>query len=293
MHYETENITVEQAIAKGRKTILLPCLLMLFGPAMAIYLITRHAYAMMLAPMILLLGAALAAIYRAYAVPRWKIWAFSKVRNVHELKRRAEFAWLMPNEENAGIRKFERWTGEQKQAWLGIEKKFDAQDIFVERPEVPAETRVYFAWYKKLWVMLLALITLGFGALPYFFLDHDRSLASLVWQCVVGIFFVSLGGWLFYESLKQLINRKAQLVMNSYGLETAGSGFCSWSQIRDLRIFPSGNGRYRTFHLRYWADNVYIDFELDGMTIGRRKLDRYLRTYQGRHSIAYKNPKQL
>lgn len=280
------DLTVHQAIVSGRKMIQLPCLLLLFGPAIFTYLFTQSAYVVMLAPMILLAGAAGAAVYRAYAVPMWMIWAFSRVRNVHELKRRAEFAYLIPGDANVGLRKFESWSMLQRAQWSALQSKFELKDIFVDVPEVPSETKVYYAWYKKIAMVLISMVCIGFGILYFFFPDWGTSTIGTVWGYIIGFFFIALGVYLCYGSVRQLLDRDAQIVINNEGLATARNGFCSWSAIRDVKIVAKGSGRTRTFHLTYWTGRAYIDFELDGMDIGRRKLDRYLRIYQGRYAAA-------
>lgn len=282
-------LSVDQAISIGKRKILLPCILFIIIPPIFIYVFLGSRWGIMIAPMLFLLGAGIAAFYRAIALPKWKIWAYSNVRNIHELKRRSQYAWISLESDKAGPGQFEYWTSAQREQWKQIETRFDTADEFIDDQSVPEQLTIYFAWYKKLAILLLSFLTFSFGLVCMYFAVGEKLSFAVVWRIFVAVFFTSMGIWLSYLALLQLFNRKAQIILSEKGIETYKNGFSPWSAIRDINIIAKGTTRHRSFYLQYWAENGLISFELDGLTIGRSKLDKYWRIYRGRYLAANKS----
>ena len=251
-------ISVDQAISRGRKKILIPQLLIFIGLPLITYLLSANEYLIMLSPAVLLFSALLAGIYRAYAIPSWMIWAFANVRNVHELKRRAEFAYLIPGELNKGFRKFEVWSNPQRLQWAQLQYRFDQADEFVSMPALPPETRIYFSKVKQLLSVAMGLIVFGFGAAELIFNREEFKPLSSLWAYFIGILFMAIGVYLTRSSFRKLINRKAQIIMNDKGIETSESPFQPWSAVLEIAVVGKGI-RYRIYYLRYWVNGVEVN----------------------------------
>ena len=273
-------VSVDQAISRGRKKVLIPQLLIFIGLPLITYLLSANEYLIILSPAVVLFAALLAGIYRAYAIPSWMIWAFANVRNVHELKRRAEFAYLIPGELNKGFRKFEVWSNPQRLQWAQLQYRFDQADEFISMPALPPETRIYFSKVKQLLSVAMGLIVFGFGAAELIFNREEFKPLSSLWAYFIGILFMAIGIYLTRSSFIKLINRKAQIIMNDKGIETSGSPFQPWSAVLEIAVVGKGI-RYRIYYLRYWVNGVEINIELEGLTAGRRKIDQLLRAYRG------------
>jgi hypothetical protein len=275
-------VSVKQAVSRGRKIVFLPALTIFIGVPVITNLVLPRPYSIIIPSMVLLVSLLLAAVYRAYAVPRWMLWAFTNVRNVHELKKRAVDAMLIPGESNAGLRKYEKWTENQKREWTQLELRFNQPDEFVDDPTVPAETHVYFSIIKRVLAQPLYIILIIFGALPFFWREVDPYSFKAIWSYLFGLLFSGAGIGLTWLNIRQMLNRNAQITMSDEGLTTATEPFHTWAVINDLHVVPRRSGRYRRYYLEYYANNHKVELELDGFNMSRHEIDRYLETYQSR-----------
>lgn len=232
--------------------------------------------------MAFILSIIVAGLYRAYTLPRWMIWAFTNVRNVHELRRRAAYALLLPREQKHFLRKLEIWTVEQKRDWEQLQLRFDQEDDFIDDPTVPVETRVYFSVIKRVLVQPVYIVMILFGAFPLVIREADPLSLKAIWQYLFGLVFAFAGIALTWINIRQMMNRNPQIIMNSSGLTVAGKPFHSWSVIRDLHIVPRGIGKQRKYYLEYFVPGDKIAVELDAFSMSRSKLDQYLHLYQSR-----------
>ncbi|WP_133555657.1 hypothetical protein [Pedobacter duraquae] len=275
-------VSVDQAISRGRKVILIPQLLIFIGLPVITYLLSRNTYLILLSPAVLLFAALLAGFYRAYALPAWMIWAFSNVRNVHELKRRAGYAYLVPGEINKNLRKLEIWSDAQRLQWAQLDERFNQPDLFVNDPALPPETRIYYSVILKILSILMNLVVFGFGALLVIFFKGEFWSLSSLWSMFMGIVFMAIGVYLLRSTVRQLFDRKPQITLSDKGIQVSGHSFQPWSAVSGASVIARGNGRYRSFYLQYWAYGGETLFALDGLTVGRKKLDQLLRLYRGR-----------
>lgn len=95
-------------------------------------------------------------LYFFLVLPRWRIWAFSNVRNVHELKQSAILGQIYPKD-GSFLWRFEIKTIEQKQQILELDQKFDIPDVFVEDYEIPFETSYSYSKIENLFYVLFTI----------------------------------------------------------------------------------------------------------------------------------------
>jgi len=276
-------LTVNQALALGRRMITYPCIFLILCLPLTIIFLAPGSYPILLSPMIFLLSLAIAALYRAYAVPKWRIRAFSSVRNVHQLQRRAEFAMLIPGDLNPGLKRFEIWSADQKQLWAELQLRFNQADEFKDQPEIPAESKVYYSVWIRLFYLLLSIVSIGFGLLLILMPGENPTSWSALWGYIFGTGIIIGMGYFAYHSIRQMLNRKPQIIISDSGIDTSLDGFRSWGEMIDVRIISRGTGRYQSFHLVYHVNGRSMDLELDGLNKGRKKLDQLIRLYRGRY----------
>ncbi|MFK7774629.1 MAG: hypothetical protein AB8F94_20990, partial [Saprospiraceae bacterium] len=85
-----KQVTVKEAIRRGQRLINFPSLsIMTIGFVFSILLFNEDIHKAI--PIISLLSTIIILpwLYWSFAIVQWRIWAFSNVRNVHELKRQA------------------------------------------------------------------------------------------------------------------------------------------------------------------------------------------------------------
>ncbi|SEW45598.1 STM3941 family protein [Chitinophaga arvensicola] len=243
-----------------------------------------------LLPFLLPLGLLLGLLYRAFAIPKWRIWAFANVRNVHELSRRAAYAGLIFEEGNKFLSKMEIWSAADKAQWEQLQVRFQTADIFIEDPDVPAETIVYFSKAAKLFFIFLGLLSVSFGLLLIFLPQTKPFSAGSIWGYCWGAFLILSMGYFTYINAKDLFNNKPQLTINNEGIECVNTRFTSWADVRDIDIVVRGSGKSRSLHLVYRHSYGTTDLHLDGFNMSRKELDKRIGIYRGRFARRQTRP---
>ncbi|MBP2159643.1 MULTISPECIES: hypothetical protein [Asticcacaulis] len=89
----TDRITIDQAIDKARLTINMPAtLIMMVAWAQALLIVPSGLAPMSIMAVSIFIGVSgwpMNWLYKAYMTPRWKLWAYSRVANVQQLKEAA------------------------------------------------------------------------------------------------------------------------------------------------------------------------------------------------------------
>lgn len=124
-----ENVTVEQALSKGRWQLkYLPMIVTFSFICGGIYLSYIKLLEGWIIPVGFLLGFVSGWLVWSYFVNNWKIWAYENVRNIHELQRKAieeKLVW----EKGSWFEKTEFKNNQQKQKLKQLDKKFLEKDI--------------------------------------------------------------------------------------------------------------------------------------------------------------------
>jgi len=206
----------------------------------------------------------------------WKFWAFSRVGNVHELKKRLILLGHV-SEENIFFKKIENSTENDKK-YRKIRLKFAQEDIFVDDEAIPEETLVYYSKTISIMIIVLMLPLFTLGILLLLFAIDELPIVA-----VFGIFFligaVVLG---YFFGYKKLINRKPQLTLNNKGISTKKKGFHKWEEIERCVIVTGNIGLLKYTHSR-GHENVAIK-ELNIKNNGI-KLSKLLMVYRERNKL--------
>lgn len=295
-----ETVTVDEALARGRKMINYPVLVIIVA-TIGLVIVYQIKYA---APNWVIGAAIPAALLLAYfywsiMITRWRLWAFENVRNVHELKKRAIKEKLIWPDDSIFVRTEIRSSADRAR-WALLQDKFDRDDVFIDDFTVPAETRIYFSGWKVLGEFLLYAVCLAGGA--YLLLKTDSY--------IIGGILVVLGLVLIYTSYKKIGNRDPQIIVNNEGMQADTLPFYSWDLIIGEDVITSRTGKNSTNYLvyRYVKDGKgpveivdesdidddeldYDDHEMigslrldiDSLKISKHQLDQLLRVYRGRY----------
>lgn len=276
-----ETVTVDEAIKKGRRmlffTPLLIFFIVLWATIGSIYLVKDNSIWIPVIGFSSLVLAPLAVgVYYFKMLPVWRIWAFTNVRNVHELKQRAILGQIYPKKDNSFLWRLEIKSAAQKQATEELQKKFDQPDVFNNDYDIPYETTYS---YSKVETAILLLFTLGLLIAAVIWLSQGVDLAG----------FITLGGsimfgFMFYKRIK---NRGPQLILSNEGITTKKYGFHPWKDITNEQVFFVSAGKASYYGLSYEANGQAIKISLRDLTgLRSYKVDHVLRTYTGRYEAS-------
>jgi len=278
-----EEISVERAISRGKwlvnftsiGIVVFALLLFVMFPLLSINI----SFITFAIPT----GILIAIIYRGVMVTHWRLWAFERVRNVHELQRRAEQVSIILGAGKRNLGKMELRSSAQNARWDELLPKFKVADLFVDDPDLANEHRIYFSKLKKILIMLMSILCIGFGLALIFMPQKEPFSFSAIWGYIFGTFIVLGMCWLFYDSLKGLRNRNPQIIINNNGLQTSESRFYTWDEISAEEVVSRGTGKSRSSYLIYDNPAGREEFYIDDFDLSAGRIERLMRGYRSRY----------
>jgi hypothetical protein len=273
-----EIISVEEAIKKGIYTVNLPALLIFISGLIASFtlaFIFIRPYQMIPG---LVVSFVLATVYRTIMAAKWRIWAFDKVRNVHELHERAlsEKLMFLTNRPGFGIINYN--SESQKEKWEQLQAKFQQPDIFIDDKSIPAETIIRYSVLKYLiWTIVFLLMTI-FGI-------YLLTLGGVI-SYIIGGPMILLGALNSYMRIKNMFNREPQIIINNQGIRTANTPFYRWKEIANEKMIREGVGKYAMYYLRYDYPKGNTKFHFNDLDVNFMRLQKILKVYRGRNPVS-------
>lgn len=136
---DSTSVTITQAINCGLKKITTPSNIILYSATVLciLVLIWDFSWRDLLA---IPLGLLVSYLYSMYATPKWKIWAYSSVTDIHQFQRSAELAGLLlkgSHESTSGV-----MNSRQMEILKNLQKKFLEEPVFADDPSIPGETAI-------------------------------------------------------------------------------------------------------------------------------------------------------
>jgi len=176
--YQKANlISVDEAITKGRKMLLLPRILMIIGLFFFLFPIAMLSIAVKDGPafsmnawlisggiIVFCFGLCFYLPFRFWSkrTTRWKLWAFDNVDNVHELKIAAVHANLCPAYGTV-MDKLQIQSAEEREQWRKLQDRFYFPDFFKDDPTIPSATKIFYSKTHSSVYVLFGLLFLGIG----------------------------------------------------------------------------------------------------------------------------------
>jgi hypothetical protein len=272
-----ESITVDQAIKRGHRTITYPVWFIVFGGfAAGLCLSILKLVPFWVAPLSLFFSFLPAWLYWSVFITKWRLWAFENVRNVHELKKRAireKLIWT----DGSFFEKTEIRNSNEKELWEKLLIKFDQEDLFVDDPTVPLETKIYFSKFNVYSeIVIRGIILLGGGSM---LLNNNSPILGLL---LIAVIIYSLP-----KSIKKAKRIKSpQIILTREGMETSSVGYYDWSEINHEEEIYEGNGKNRKQILVYSCPSGLVELVIDDLNTDIKKLNDLLIIYRGRFKKA-------
>ncbi len=209
-------------------------------------------------------------IYRSLIIIKWKNWAFRKVRNVHELKKRAIQEGILFDDKNP-LRKFEFSRNQEKNKWKDLQEKFKTDDIFIDDSDIPNQT--YINHPKTNIIAVLVIL---------FFLII--GIWMLIESEIFGVWLISIGLYITYIHFKDTVyfNNKPQILINNEGIKTINTKFFNWNQVQNEVVVADGNGNNERSYLKYEHPEGNERFEITKLDTNQIKLEKLINIYKGR-----------
>ncbi|MCB0629502.1 MAG: hypothetical protein R2824_12005 [Saprospiraceae bacterium] len=274
-----KTITVNQAITRGQQFVNYPITgIFILGFALSIFLPIRYQI-LWLIPIGLVLTFPLMWLWWSVAITYWRIWAFTNVRNVHELREKAvnrKLIWPA----GSWFEKTEIRTTAQKQKLRELQQKFKLDDILEhinDDGKIPFETKIYYSKVTRWFSLLLAL---GMGSVALYLVIEGE---------LYGYFIMVLTGLYSFFVLPKYTDTKPQIIVNEKGIKTVNTEFVGWQHVKKVSAKLIGQGKNAKWYLDMdfkkqdtggnWGDQIEItDFDTSP-----NKLEDMVRLYRQRY----------
>lgn len=223
-----------------------------------------------------LLGIILAWITWSILITKWRIWAFTNVRNVHELKREAILSNLIWKD-GTSFERTEYRSKKDKIILKQLEEKFKLEDVFEEDLKIPKETIIYQTLFNAILICFLILIIIFVGVFMIY-KDENISFYMGFIMLIVGIIGLK-------DSLKNILDRRPSIIINKKGIQLKGEDFKPWAKIHEEQVITEGYGSSSKNFLIFCDDNYnYTKIEINNFNTTISKLENLLRTYRIRYN---------
>ena len=271
-----EKVSVDEAIKKGIYTVNLPALLIFMIGLIASFcmaFIFFRPYHMIFG---FIVSYVLATTYRTVMAGKWRIWAFDKVRNMHELHERALAEKLIHPTNRPGFGIINYNSESQKRQWEQLQVKFEQPDVFIDDKLVPAETIIRYSVFKYvIWAIVFLLMTI---------LGIYLCILGQVMSYITGIPLIIIGAVNTYIKIKNMFNREPQIILNNNGIRTTDAPFYKWNEVANEKTIREGTGKYAMYYMCYDHPKGSAKFHLNDLEVNFIRLQKLLRVYRGRNN---------
>jgi hypothetical protein len=268
-----ETITVEEAISKGHRMTQLPITILAWG---SFVLFITNTLTQNMSFWIFLIGyisgATLIIFWYIKMRYKWRLWAFDKVRNVHELKKRAIQENLIWPNYDIDFEMTAISSHKDKEKWSSIQKKFREDDLFQDDLSILNETIIYYSNRKNLGKKIIRLGCLAVGI--YLLIKTDAYILGSVLSII--------GAYFSFKEFKKLPNTEPQIILNDKGVKTISTEFFEWTQIQNEKVARE-DSESNSYYLVYDHPDGTERLCIEHYETNKIKLHNLLIIYRGRN----------
>jgi len=134
-------IPLNKAITAGRKEVALPALCMMIGLSVIGVVLPILGYSFWFFPVFFLIGILLSFSYTAWITPKWRIWAYSGVQEIHQFQRAAELSRLLPRQSAERMVGF--MNSQERAMLVKLQHRFKEDMPFMDDPEIGELAHIY------------------------------------------------------------------------------------------------------------------------------------------------------
>jgi hypothetical protein len=290
-----ERITVQEAIAAGKKQTLLPRLLLFIGlslfaaPAALLAIVIANYSSRSQTIAFILAGISVAVFLLLVMLPlrtwsnrihKWQVWAFTHCSDLHELRRQAKFSALY-FEEGTLLGRLLRPASEPiREQLTALRQEFDNPEHFVDDSAIPAVTVIRLSRTKLIANFIFNLFGIFLGGIVLLYAPAEAG----IWARLLGGILVAAMLYTLLTGAWNHFVRSPCIILSDKGIETVGSGFKDWGNIENERIEQHKRGKGAiSYNLRYDYPAGKADVHLTPFAISRPQLAHLLYIYRHRY----------
>ena len=249
-------------------------------PALALFLFKQNLIPGWGIGLAIPIGFVLAWLIWSIMITKWRIWAFEKVRNVHELKKRAVEENLIWREGSV-FEKTELRGSKDRAKLKNLERKFAIEDEHREDHSLPPKMEIFYSKSYNYLELGVSIFIIGVGI--YFLLKGETR------YYILGSIMSAIGIFSTVKESRKALNNKPQITVDINGIKSIKVGFKNWSTIENEEVIKDGFGKSQKTYLTYFYDEVgYEKIEIDSLNVSYSEMENIIRTYRLRNKKNYR-----
>lgn len=150
-----------------------------------------------------------------------------------------------------------------------------ASDKIITDFSVPEETRVFYT--KRRPILECVLLGPAFLIGVYFLIFKEEFPEK-----VLGLIACAVSGTFLYLNYKILVTRDARLLITNSGMQTPGTDFSTWAEIRDERITTETIKSNTYYYLNYKFPKGSQELLINGLDFTPREIEKIINVYRRR-----------
>lgn len=294
-NYYTQEVTVEEALVKGQRMLLLPRILIVIGSFIFLFPLSLSVVVYLDKPFTLsdispwfylaLIFTFIIEVYLPFRfwskrTTSWKLWAFDEVRNVNELMKTAINKSLMPREGTL-LDRLQIKSNLEKEKWLSLQRRFKQPDE-QDDPNIKSQTLIYYSKTKNFANIMLILPLFIIGSVLFYiaFINPGPDVYKIY---ILSSIILLISAYGITPGLNHIFNRKPQLILDNYGITTPEAGFHSWSAINNVEVYCKITGKNnRDYFLNYSHYHQQISVNFTYFDKNQLEVEKLIQVYQYR-----------
>lgn len=222
-------------------------------------------------------GGVAAWLWWSFASTRWQIWAFTHVRNIRELMDLAvkdKLVWP----EGSWFGRTEIRTRAQRDMLQRLAVRMEVPDEVRDDPSVPDRTLIHYSVVQHIFLLVMGLPLLGFGAYMTLQGADDNTWSALL--------MVAVGAWLVFDAARKLRDRSTRITISREGITLARKGTFAWGDLWDEQVVTIGSGRSSRTVLKFReASSGVQEIGIDDLKTSKVELRHALKIHRYRWTL--------
>lgn len=272
-----QEVTVRKAIARGHVMVNVPVMMAIVGlPVVTFYLTVNADLPKWSIGVAFFFGMGMAWLIWSYMITKWRIWAFSRVKNVHELKEKAiEGNLIWPD--GSIFEKTEIRTRKDRITLEKLNRKFLKEDVYEQDFLLPPTTVIYNDKGARYVELVIMAVVMGVGIVA--------AMGHTVKGYVMGGAMILLALYQLKKIIRRLRDRGPQITINDQGIKLHAGKFYDWWDISGERVIKESSAKNTKYYLVFYGPvGTKEQIELEPLNVTPDELRNMLRTYRLRNN---------
>ncbi len=273
-------ISPSKAIARGQVMVNLPVFfIMMAVMGLLWYLATTDLIPFAFGPASFLIGPLVAWVFWSYRITAWRIWAYSRVTDIQELKKQAIDGGLIWKD-GSFFERTEIRTAQQRHLINELEHQLvtlSKEQEFEDDSSIPKSTEFKYSRGTVMVGLIQQFLMIAAGL--YLALATEKTM--------IGYFFIGLGILLSIKPFLKISNNVPTLILSNEGITVDGRTH-RWNRIINESAGMEGFGKNRSSYLTFETDESSEKLSIDEYDITLPDMRNLLKVYRGRNTTVNK-----